>query len=130
MKNITQFDKPTISMLSDMLFSMMGVVASKYGLTVSRESGSYNPNSYTFKITFRTLAQGPGVAEGQPAEFAGKASQVGIPTDCWGKTLTYMGETYKVIDIKTRNHKYPVIAEKGGKRYKLSPSIVNNGLHT
>lgn len=122
---ITGFDKTRVDFFIDVLTSMLKSVAQQYGLDLVPERSTYGPNSLTFKVTFRTMTDA-----GQPGDFAAKAARVGLPSDCWGKTFVARGELYIVRDIKPRNRKYPVIADRksDGSSFKWAVHAVRNGL--
>jgi len=130
MQKITAFDKESVGFLSAMLMSMLKAAAREFGVTVKNEGGRYSPSSYTLRITFKILDP----ITGMPADFPMKAAKIGIPKDCWGKTFFGAGplsEEYRIVDVKTRNRKYPVIAEtleSPAKRYKFTARLVRERL--
>jgi hypothetical protein len=122
---VERFDKKTVGLIGAMMWSMVQAFASTRGLTVKQERGKYTTDTYTWSVTFRTMTEA-----GAPGEFATAASRVGLPVDSWGKIFGSGGNRYKIVDIKTRNRKYPVIAEQvgTGKRYKFPVATVTMGL--
>jgi hypothetical protein len=64
--------------------------------------------------------------EQQAKVAASDAGLLGLPDDAVGRTFTSRGERYRVVGIKIRNRKYPVLAErlKDGATYKFGEAIV------
>ena len=124
-QKITNFTRANIDIFSDTVMSMLQAFGRKAGLEVTRESGRYSANTFTMKISFRVLAKD---GSGKPADFDTKALRAGIFNDCWGKTFSQGGKTYKILDIKPRNRTYPVIAEdvRSGKSYKFPADVARD----
>ena len=60
-------------------------------------------------------------------DFNVKAMRMGLPTGGFGGTINVNGTTYRVLDINTRAHKYPVIAQDdNGQRYKFNGSVLDD----
>lgn len=64
-------------------------------------------------------------------DFARKAVSLGLPADCFGKTVTLQGRSVKIVGIETRRPAYPVSVEgpQGG-RYKVTVAMVLAALGT
>ncbi len=118
------FDRPTVRRISDEAEAALAAVAAKYGMTLSRGNGRFSPDRLTVKFDFCMAAEG-----GAPADFAHKATMLGLPEDCWGKAFISGGTRYTITEINLRRRKYPISAEgpKGG-RYKFTADTVRWGL--
>jgi hypothetical protein len=122
---MTEIDRTSCLKLRTEALDALKVVADKYGLAVSHKGGRFSPENYTLNIDFTVLTgDGP---DAIPATFARDAARVGIPTDCYGKTFTSRGKTFKITGIKTRNRKYPVLATSlvDGRSYKFDTWTVS-----
>lgn len=53
---------------------------------------------------------------------------LGFDANVIGKSARINGKVFTITDIKTRNRTYPIIADCGGKSYKLSVDQVKRGL--
>jgi hypothetical protein len=121
---LTQLDRASVRRLTDEAERALEAVAEKYGMALKRGTGSYSLDRLTVKFDFAVTTE-----SGAPADFAGKASRLGLPEDCYGAAFTSGGTTYTVIEINLRRPKYPVSAEgpQGG-RYKFTADTVLRGL--
>lgn len=120
-EKVSRFNRASVVKLSDLLLSMLQVVADQRGLTVTRERGEFGPDQYTFKVTFRT--QTP---TGAPSDFEAKAEKIGLPADSWGRTFFYEGDEYQIYDIRPQNRKYKVLVRRlfDKKVYKFPVPLV------
>lgn len=92
-------------------YSLDGVVKTKLTLTPLTETGK----------PVNTLE----------AEMKRYGRSYGLGADCVGKTFrTFRGDTYRILGLKTRNRKLPVICEniRNGKQYKFAAAEVLNHL--
>lgn len=75
-----------------------------------------------------------GVKEGAETEieraFKRNAKYYKMTSGDLGKKFLFRGRTFKILGWKTRNSKYPVVAEeeKSGMKYKFTPEVVSEGL--
>jgi hypothetical protein len=107
-EEITRFDRPTAIRLRDLLISMLGVVATRMGLTVEILNGNFGESSY--EVTFKFTVLNP--ATGAPEGFAADARRVGLPEDCWNQTFIGKdSKRYRIVGLQPRNIKYKLIAE-------------------
>jgi len=125
MQPLESFDKKTVTVLSDMLISMMKSVASKFGVTVQPERSRYTPGKFTFTVSF--IIRG---VSGAPVDFSDKARRIGAPADLWGKKFLFRMQVYTVSDIKAQNRKYPVIATRDhdGASFKFPVKTITDNL--
>ena len=61
-----------------------------------------------------------------PRDFAAKAAAVGIPEDCYGKTVVHKTKVLKIVDVNLRAQKYPVemLDTISGKRWRYPAHLV------
>jgi hypothetical protein len=131
-QKITRFDRSSVAMLADLLFSMMLALAPKFGLTVERLEGPHSDNVYDFRVRFKTAnaTADEDPTHQEPSGFRLRAAQVGVPANAWNKVVTVRGERFRVEDVKPRNRKYPVIATRlrDGSRRKMGVLYVEAAL--
>lgn len=83
----------------------------------------YNSAYYTSQIKVLTLDKNEKVK----GVYESICRSLGFTQDVVGMIFTQGSTQYEIIDIKTRNRKYPVIAKtKSGKQYKFSVSTVKS----
>jgi len=86
---------------------------------------SYNSAYYTSQIKVSTLEK----SEKVKGVYESICRSLGFTQDIVGMSFTHGGLTHEVIDIKTRNRKYPVITKtKSGKQYKFGVSTVKRAI--
>jgi len=120
---ITEFDRANIVLLRDLMVSAAQALAKQFGVVAQGYGGKYTSDEYSLTVSFRILGDG-----GRPAVFDAKAYHLGIKPEVWGRTYLRRGafgkglaDSYKVVDLKPQNRKYPVIATRAsnGKTDKL-----------
>ena len=81
----------------------------------------YNSAYYTSQLKVTTLEKNEKVK----GVYESICRSLGFTQDVVGMTFTQGSTQYEIIEIKTRNRKYPVIAKtKSGKQYKFSVPMV------
>ena len=61
-------------------------------------------------------------------DFKRYAPMFDLEADDFGKTFNMRGKEYKIVGLKPRSKKYPVLAEADGKVYKVPVDMVNTYL--
>ena len=100
----------------------LAAVAAKHGLSLKFGAGRFDSTTYTLKVDFVAPTE-----DGIPSDFARHAPLFGLTADDYGKMVTMRGETYTIVGIKPRSHKYPILMKrtKDGKTYKwMAASVV------
>jgi hypothetical protein len=95
----------------------------KYPVLATTQTGK------RYKLDVPFVLRGLGLAV--PAAPAAPATTFnGSLNDLVGRTFKSGSRTYKVVEIKRQNHKYPVVAERlpDGKRFKFATATVEAGL--
>ena len=96
----------------------------KHGISISIGRVSYNAKKFTTKM--EVIDSQPdeygNVVSGEQANFNANCGHVGLSPHHYGVVFTYGKSEYKLVGIKPRNRKYPIIAENvvSGMRYKLT----------
>jgi len=116
LKKITKQD---CRKLRDELNSELADLARKYGLKINAGNASYTDNSVTFKVECLIA----GFDKGRD-EFNRHAFMFHLKAEQFGSDFVFGGRAYKLVGLKPRSPKYPIIGERGGSRYKLPEASV------
>ena len=89
----------------------------KTGLNFKVSSISYTADDFTCKINFTKMTQEE--VYNKNSTFFGKYP--------YGTVINYKGDTYKIVEYKSRATKYPYIVESSkGKRFKVDETWIQN----
>ncbi len=91
----------------------------KHGLKINAGNASFTDNSVTFKVECLIAGFDKGKDEFERSAFLFNLSQAD-----YGKDFSYGGRQYKLVGLKPRSPKYPIIGERDGGRYKLPERAV------
>ena len=106
-------------------------IGESHGLEIRTAGGyHYTTNNFRFQIE-AAVVNDEGVAETREVEdFKHLAFRFGFQPDDLHKELIIQGRTFRIVGLKPRNFKYPIICEELGtlKQYKLGADQVKEGL--
>ncbi len=110
------------AVLNDADLSEFGDMAVSIG-QISYTGGEIFP--VTLKVEVAKKGDG-GIVESRIArDFKNNAGLYGLEPDDLGKTFEQNGETFTIKGLKTRNRKFPIIAENNkGQSYKFGEQMV------
>jgi len=125
---VKEFDKKTLKTLRQDIDSALKSVADKHGLSLMLGNIRFNEHSFTGKLEAR-VTENPGEPT-MAADFKALSMSYGIPASCLHRIVTLNGKRYKIVGLKPRNRKYPIICENvaSGKRFKFSPFSIREAL--
>ena len=106
-------------------------VAAKYKMTVKMGTRHFNDMSFSFRVEAQVeeVKTSSGSVSPEEANFKRYAGLFGLSPDDWGKSFTdFSGRSFTICGLKQRNHKYPILASLGGKRYKFPAFSVKMAL--
>lgn len=106
----------------------MAVIAEKRGLVFRKANARFGSDSFGTKVEFAEV-NGSGAATAEELDWKRSAHLFGLDPLFLGMTFTdYSGRTFKVVGLKPRSKKYPVLAENvaTGKRFKFGAATVKN----
>lgn len=115
MSKITQFNRTNLKAVNDEINDVLSKVLEKYGLSVKLGDISFDDNSFKTKLTVSTGSK----SDSLKRDFEKHAPKFGLKKSDFGKTINWSGEVFKIVGIKPRSTKYPLLAEKKGVVYKL-----------
>ena len=121
---ITQFDRATCRMVSQAIEKAVQGVAEEFGIGIRRGRGTFSGPTFTMKLECGIKENGE-VLTKEAQDFKQLASAYGLkPTDL-GRTFCLRGNSYKIVGLKARSTKYPILVERAdGKRFKQDESTV------
>lgn len=99
-------------------------IAREENVDITFGSCRYDSTKYNTTMTVKTKV----ITERVISVNDNISKMLGFDSNIIGKTFTTRNGTFVVTDIKTRNRTYPIIAECGGKSYKLSVDQVKRNL--
>jgi len=92
-------------------------VEDKHGIVFDFNNISYGDDHFSLRLKANV---GSDVSEIAKKDWNKYAVLFGLTEDDFGATFKYGGETYKIVGIKPRSKKYPLIVEnEKGKKYKM-----------
>lgn len=96
-------------------------IEKKHGVSFSRGNGKYSDTDCYMKVTFTDNDINGDVKTPEATAFENYADHYGLQKSDLNKTFTQRGETFKIVGLKTRSHKYPILCKKvsNGKGYKF-----------
>ena len=80
---------------------------------------TYNDIDYGTRMTVTTVEKSKAVSRAKGSENLMLSRSYGFDKNIVGNTFESNGKTFEIIEFKTRNRKYPIIATNNGKRFKF-----------
>ena len=127
---ITHFTRPVVQALGDEVEQALAAMAELYGIDIRVIGKTYTGSSFAnIKLSLAIKDSDKGIPmDENAANFVRRAHIYGLKPEDLGKTFTSAGgRKYKIVGLKPRNRKYPVLAvwEDGDKRtYKFGAKTV------
>jgi len=120
-KEVMELQKRIVQELED-LGKELGV---EFGLG----RATYTDNNATFKVTASDIVDGQALSP-IVEDFNLFASQFGLKKSDLGRVFHRNGDAYKIIGLKRKAHKYPILIEdvSTGRKFKVSTDIVKSYL--
>jgi len=124
---ITQFDRPSCKLVRSEVDAALKVIAEKFGLTYRGGAGSFAPDHFSLKSEFHVVGDCESLAE---KEWNQNCVWYDLKPEHFGTTVTVYGDTIKLVGIKPKAKKYPIIGQKisSGKRYKYPAPVIQSAL--
>lgn len=101
----------------------------KHGIKLNLGNIRYDAESFRTTMTAVNTKEtkSAGItASPEALDFKQYAESFGLKATDLGRVFINRGDKYKIIGLKPRSHKYPIIAERviGGQRYKFSVAAI------
>ena len=125
---MNEFTRANLKDLRKDIDNALKSVAEKHGLSLMLGNVRFTEDSFTGKLEARITDR-----VGEPtmaADFRSMAPSFGIPSSYLHRIVTINGKRYKIVGLKPRNRKYPIICENtaNGKRFKFSAFAIREVL--
>ncbi len=117
--SIKKIDKPVCRLLRTSIEDHLKHITECTGLAIDVGSASYSDTGVKFKVTLSVEGYDPG-----RTEFERVAVAFGLTAADYGKRLQHGDREYLLVGLKVKSPKYPIIAERDGKRYKLPERFI------
>ena len=123
-----EFNRPNIKTLREEIDNALKSIAEKHGISLMLGNVRFSDRSFTGKLEARITD-----THGEPTmavDFRTLADTYGLKPENLYRMVTIQGKTYKIVGLKPRNRKYPIIVEEitNGKRYKFSAFVIRESL--
>lgn len=120
-----EFNKQNARELSDAFMNALKPLEKKFGVKITYKGGRYTSSNVTFKIEAATVSTDGRVMDKESQDFVLMADYYGMKGTWINQEFTLSGNKYKVVGLRTRCHKTPVIIERAdGKRFKVRTTDV------
>lgn len=128
--SIERFDSKNIRTFREEATEALREVALKHGVDLVPTKGTYCDEYYEVAFKFQVVDK-----SGAPKEFLAWARRWELPMGCYHQQFSLWGQTFRLVNIKPRNRKYPMIGEEldadgnpTGKLFKFPRTQVVNAL--
>lgn len=114
---MNKFDRATLRMLRPDIEEALKGVGEKHGITFTFNNIRFSDDMFSTRLEARV---GENSDDHAKADWDKNCWRFGLKPEDFGKTFSYAGTSYKIVGIKPRSRKFPVIAENlAGKKYKM-----------
>jgi hypothetical protein len=131
MNRIEAFDSPAVRAVLADAATVLEEFAAARGLILKRTRATFSPSTCPVAFEF-IVASEDGSPVGKEAEaFRSFAASFGLEPDDLGEEFsTLEGETFKIVGLKTRARKRPILVEsaRSGKNYVFDEKTVASAL--
>lgn len=118
-KKANQLSKRIAELLKDLEDDNLKVVV---------KGGNYSPTSLIVRVEIAEIGSSGMVMNREAEDFQALAHRFGLSPDDLGKTFISGGDEFKIIGLKRRATKRPIIAEKDGQRFAFPARSVQFSL--
>lgn len=122
-----EFDKGAIIQVRKEVEEALNIIAKKHALSFSIGNISYDDRSFHTKIEGAVTTNGEGIDE---TKFKRYAYKFNIPITWYGRVFIHNNQDWKIVALKDRARKYPIIAQCNvtGKRLAFTVDSVKHFL--
>jgi len=126
---IKEFNRPACRILSKAVEAALAPVGKEFGVDFSYKGGNYSPANLTMKIEAAIIGADGQVKSREAEDFKKMAQYYGLEADDLNKEVVLNGRRGKIIGLKPRSRKYPIIVEvENGKMFKYPVNSVLRAL--
>jgi hypothetical protein len=130
MSKITAFDRKNLQALRTDIDAALKAVGDKHGISLKLGRGTFSAETATFKLELGTVSDTGVVVTKEAQDFKTYALMFGLKPEHLGQSFKdFDGHSYKVVGLKVRSPKFPVLVERAdGARFKFPEKRVANFL--
>jgi hypothetical protein len=122
-KTIKTFDRTSLRLLRAPIEEALKGIETEYGISIKLGNASYNPSNATFKLELATV--------GEATALKTYGVMFGLPKDSFEQTFNEGKHTFKIIGLRTKASRYPVLVERAdGKVFCYPVDRVAKALNT
>ena len=125
MKTLQQFNPVNLKKIREAINNRLSFLELDYNIKIKFGNISYGDNNFSGQVKCDLVVDGK-VMEAITSDFENYKDAWGLKFPL-GFTFHDDDSIYKVVGLKTRNRKFPIICESlgNGKRYKLTRKFIN-----
>jgi hypothetical protein len=124
---INKFEKDTIRHIMDDVKESFKTIGTKYGISFVPGKISFSNDLFRTKIECVINNQN---IDANRVLFNRNCAAFGFTLEDYERTFTFADKVYKIVGFNVKSHKYNVIVECEGKKFKFQSSLVKDCLHS
>ena len=122
-------NRGTARNISERVMETLRSLEDELGVTFSQGNGSYDSATFSMKIIAAIDSVDGSSRTPEMIAFEQKAMIYGFEPSDLGKPFTHAGDTYKIVGLKSKSRKYPILGEDAqGKTFKFTANLVLDGM--
>jgi len=122
-------NRGTAKNISERVMETLRSLEDELGVTFSQGNGSYDSATFSMKIKATIDSVDGSTQTPEMVDFEKQCFRFGFEPSDLGKTFTHAGDTYKIVGLKSKSRKYPILGEDAqGKTFKFTANLVLDGM--
>lgn len=118
-------NREKVRTIQDKIQKAISQIEKEEDVSISFGTRNFTETQYTTKMVVKSTAKDERTIKAVQSENETLSKSYGFNQNIIGKKITIQGMNLTITSFKTRNRKFPIIAETtAGKSYKLTPSQV------
>jgi hypothetical protein len=137
MTKINKLNNENLDVIRNVVSRKLAEAGEELGVALEIGGVSYNSMEATTRLSIKAVGvdvkDGESIQEASArSEFVFYSAGFGLKEEHFGKPVTVDGRTFRIVGIKPKSRKYPVLGEDTctKKVYKLSATAVRNELES
>lgn len=120
--DLKQIGRDEVKSLMSEIHTVLDEFGSKHGLKMRTGGAKYTNDNFRFTVEAALITEAGDIMSSEAKDFKDMARSYGLDPEMLNKTFTYAETEYKVIGLRPRATKKPVICKKtsDGKQYVFS----------
>lgn len=119
-------DKSKVSAMRIAVNEALIKVGEVFNMSIKVGNIKYGDSDITLQVKASSISEDGVVQTQERTDFINLAKSMGLEPEWIDKEFTLRGDTYKIIGLKPRSYKFPILAKdlRSGKTYKISTADV------